>query len=407
MFFSLRRGLVVLQQRWEGATDSIHDGCFLHRLGAGQKTSGGVNLQWWFRNTRKWFLIVRSTYLVVLLMELVKRCDVGIHRDPSLWSFCILTVLASTQNLRHWVSACWEARSWSLGLAILHVVVVGWPRCFEPQFLCSRRRTPSRHVSTSNYSFQRIPLPKKNTASSNSLSLSWLQGVYIYFWVLGNWNDSQSRCTSLWIQDMDAGTSSCGRCPAGTWNNGSTSVCNQCPAGTWSSEDMEWKSGCMQVLEIATSTKTLVKGISHPKNQRMVVIGCSKPEVSFSTHRRLPQQKTRLGFGYRMALRHAIRSIDLPEGTKKVVGLNWDYGTLSSTGIPPERIHTHKIAKPISIARSIHSYIHFPGSSLPVHKRPVRKRLHYLLNTKVCQPCAAGATGLLGQYPTLGSCQLL
>ena len=61
----------------------------------------------------------------------------------------------------------------------------------------------------------------------------------------------------------------------------------------------------------------------------MVVIGCSKPEVSFSTHRRLPQQKTRLGFCYRMALRHAIRSIDLPERSRKGVGLNWDYGTLS------------------------------------------------------------------------------
>ena len=81
-------------------------------------------------------------------------------------------------------------------------------------------------------------------------------------------------------------------------------------------------AGFRCLLEIATSAKTLVKGISHPKNQRMVVIGCSKPEVSFSTHRRLPQQKTRLGFCYRMALQHAIRSIDLPEGTKKVVRLN-------------------------------------------------------------------------------------
>lgn len=81
-------------------------------------------------------------------------------------------------------------------------------------------------------------------------------------------------------------------------------------------------AGFRSLLEIATSTKTLVKGISHPKNQRMVVIGCSKPEVSFSTHRRLPQQKTRLGFCYRMALRHAIRSIDLPERSRKGVGLN-------------------------------------------------------------------------------------
>ena len=72
---------------------------------------------------------------------------------------------------------------------------------------------------------------------------------------------------------------------------------------------------------------------------------------------------------------------------------------LRYTIIPPEGIHRHK---PISIARSLHSYIHFPGSSLPVHKQAVRKRLHYLLNTKVCQPCAAGATGLLGQPPTLG-----
>lgn len=160
--------------------------------------------------------------------------SIGIHPCDR---FAFLQLRFSTQNLRHWVSACWEARLDVLGISNMPFVVVGWPRCFEPQFLCSRRRTPSRHES--NYSFQRIPLPKKNTASSNSLTLSWLQGVYIYFWVLGNWNDSPSRCTSLWIQDMDAGTSSCGRCPAGTWNNGSSSVCNQCPPGTWSSEDME------------------------------------------------------------------------------------------------------------------------------------------------------------------------
>lgn len=73
---------------------------------------------------------------------------------------------------------------------------------------------------------------------------------------------------------------------------------------------------------------------------------------------------------------------------------------------PPNTKNTH-IRNHISIAYSyVHLYIHFPGSSLPVHKQPVRKRLHHLLNTKVCQPCAAGATGLLGQYPTLGSCQL-
>ena len=107
----------------------------------------------------------------------VKRCDLGIHRDPSLWWFCIPTVLALTQNLRHWVSACWEARSWSLRLAICHLLL--WvTRCFEPQFLCSRRRTPSRHVSTQQF----------NTASSNSLSLSWLQGIYIYYYLLlGTW----------------------------------------------------------------------------------------------------------------------------------------------------------------------------------------------------------------------------
>ena len=94
------------------------------------------------------------------------------------------------------------------------------------------------------------------------------------------------------------------------------------------------RAGFRSVLEIATSAKKLVKGMYHPKNQRMVVIRFSifddlfiyiyiyNPEVSFSTRRRLPQQKKRLGFCYRMALPRALRSIDPPARSRKNVGLN-------------------------------------------------------------------------------------
>ena len=110
-----------------------------------------------------------------MLGSIVHRCD----------RFAFLQLRFSTQNLRHWVSACWEARSWSLGLAILHVVVVGWPRCFEPQFLCSRRRTPSRHVSTSNYSFQRIPLPKKTQHQATPSAWADYKGYIMYIFTSG------------------------------------------------------------------------------------------------------------------------------------------------------------------------------------------------------------------------------
>ena len=185
-------------------------------------------------------------------MELVKRCDVGIHRS-SLWSFCILTVLASTQNLRHWVSACWEARLDVLGIShfacrccgVTQVLWAAIPVQQEKDTFQACLHTtivPKDPPPQQKHSIKQLPHPELITRG--------IYLVYIYFWVLGNWNDSPSRCTSLWIQDMDAGTSSCGRCPAGTWNNGSSSVCNQCPAGTWSSEDMEWRSGCMQVLDV-------------------------------------------------------------------------------------------------------------------------------------------------------------
>ncbi len=173
-------------------------------------------------------------------------------------------VVISTQNLRHWVSACWEARSWSLAL-VMHCCC-GSPGALSRNSCAagegrlpgmSPHNNPTIPINSWVKLFVLKDLPPQKKAHQATLLLciapsAWADYkgyIFASGFSIGTLVPTNHLGTGV-IQDMDAGSSSCGRCPAGTWNNGSGSVCNQCPAGTWGSEDMEWKSGFVQALEV-------------------------------------------------------------------------------------------------------------------------------------------------------------
>ena len=169
------------------------------------------------------------------------------------------------------------------------------------------------------------------------------------------------------------------------------------------------RAGFRSVLEIATSAKKLVKGMYHPKNQRMVVIRFSIFDDLFIYI--YIQPRSVFQYTQEAATTEEAPWILLQDGFATCLKINRSAGKIQKecrsklrlrcTIIDPqhkEYTHTH-----ISIAICLHTFSRLVPS-LPVHTQPVKK--HCLLNAKVCQPCAAGATGLLGQHPTLRCWQM-